>query len=131
MHTGDGGYMDDEGYIYLVDRMKDMIISGGENVYSIEVENAIVSHPSVDDVAVIGIPDEVWGEAVHAIVVVNAGMSVTVAGLSDWARERIAGFKVPKSMELRTEPLPLSGALKPLKRVLRAPFWAGHERSVN
>jgi len=98
---------------------------------SIEVENALVSHPSVDDVAVIGIPDEQWGEAVHAIVVVNAGMSVTVSGLSDWARERIAGFKVPKSMEIRTEPLPLSGALKPLKRVLRAPFWAGHERSVN
>lgn len=129
--TGDEGRIDDGGYLYLVDRVKDMIVTGGENVYSIEVENALVSHPSVDDVAVIGIPDETWGEAVHAIVVVKAGMSVTVSGLSDWARERIAGFKVPKSMELRTEPLPLSGALKPLKRVLRAPFWAGHERSVN
>ena len=101
-HTGDEGRIDDGGYLYLVDRVKDMIVTGGENVYSIEVENALVSHPSVDDVAVIGIPDETWGEAVHAIVVVKAGMSVTVSGLSEWARERIAGFKVPKSIEMRT-----------------------------
>ena len=130
-HTGDEGRLDDGGYLYLVDRVKDMIVSGGENVYSIEVENALVSHPDVEDVAVIGIPDETWGEAVHAIVVVKAGVTIDASGLSDWARERIAGYKVPKSIELRTEPLPLSGALKPLKRVLRAPYWAGHERSVN
>jgi long-chain acyl-CoA synthetase len=129
-HTGDKGRIDAEGYLYLVDRVKDMIVSGGENVYSIEVENALVSHPSVDEVAVIGIPDETWGEAVHAIVVLNAGMSVSVDGLREWARDQIAGYKVPKSIEMRTEPLPLSGALKPLKRLLRAPYWVGHDRSV-
>jgi long-chain acyl-CoA synthetase len=129
--TGDEGRLDAEGYLYLVDRLKDMIVTGGENVYSIEVENALVSHPSVDEVAVIGIPDETWGEAVHAIVVLKAGMSVSEDGLREWARLRVAGFKVPKSIELRTEPLPLSGALKPLKRLLRAPYWAGHERSVH
>ena len=79
----------------------------------------------------IGVPDETWGEAVHAIVVVDAGVSVSVDALRAWARERIAGYKVPKSIELRTEPLPLSGALKPLKRLLRAPYWAGHERAVH
>ena len=130
-HTGDEGRIDEEGYLYLVDRLKDMIVTGGENVYSVEVENALASHPSVSEVAVIGIPDETWGEAVHAIVVVNAGMSVSVDALRGWARERIAGYKVPKSIELRSDPLPLSGALKPLKRLLRAPYWAGHERSVN
>ena len=129
-HTGDEGRIDAEGYLYLVDRLKDMIVTGGENVYSIEVENALVSHPCVNEVAVIGIPDERWGEAVHAIVVLNIGMTVTVEGLRAWSRDRIAGYKVPKSIELRTEPLPLSGALKPLKRLLRAPYWAGHERAV-
>jgi long-chain acyl-CoA synthetase len=129
-HTGDEGRLDVEGYLYLVDRVKDMIVSGGENVYSIEVENALSSHPAVDQVAVIGIPDDKWGEAVHAIVVLRAGMSVTLEGLRDWARERIAGYKVPKSIEFRTDPLPLSGALKPLKRLLRAPYWVGHERQV-
>ena len=129
-HTGDEGRLDAAGYLYLVDRVKDMIVTGGENVYSIEVENALASHPSVDEVAVIGIPDEAWGEAVHAIVVLRAGASVTAEGLRDWARTQVAGFKVPKSIELRTDPLPLSGALKPLKRLLRAPYWAGHERSV-
>ncbi|HEY5154866.1 MAG TPA: AMP-dependent synthetase, partial [Acidimicrobiales bacterium] len=129
-HTGDEGRIDAEGYLYLVDRLKDMIVTGGENVYSIEVENALVSHPCVNEVAVIGIPDETWGEAVHAIVVLNVGMSVTVEGLRAWSRDRIAGYKVPKSIELRTDPLPLSGALKPLKRLLRAPYWAGHERGV-
>ena len=130
-HTGDAGRIDDRGYLHLVDRLKDMIVTGGENVYSVEVENALISHPSVDEVAVIGIPDETWGEAVHAIVVLKVGTSVTVSGLAEWARERIAGYKVPKTIDLRTEPLPLSGTLKPLKGVLRAPYWSGHERSVN
>jgi acyl-CoA synthetase (AMP-forming)/AMP-acid ligase II len=129
-HTGDAGRIDEQGYLYLVDRVKDMIVSGGENVYSAEVENALASHPAVAQVAVIGIPSDRWGEAVHAIVVLKPGASVSERDLQDWARERIAGFKVPKSVEFRTEPLPLSGAMKVLKRELRAPYWEGSERRV-
>jgi long-chain acyl-CoA synthetase len=129
-HTGDAGYVDAEGYLFLVDRVKDMIVTGGENVYSSEVENAIGSHPAVDQVAVIGIPDEKWGEAVHAIVVLKAGATATPDELIAHARASIAGYKVPKSVELRTEPLPLSGAMKVLKRDLRKPYWEGKERSV-
>jgi acyl-CoA synthetase (AMP-forming)/AMP-acid ligase II len=130
-HTGDAGRIDEQGYVYLVDRVKDMIVSGGENVYSAEVENALASHPAVAQVAVIGIPSDQWGEAVHAIVVLKPGTSATEKELQDWARERIAGFKVPKSVEFRSEPLPLSGALKVLKRELRAPYWEGSSRAVN
>lgn len=130
-HTGDAGYLDEEGYLFLVDRVKDMIVTGGENVYSVEVENAIASDPDVAQVAVIGIPDEVWGEAVHAIVVPRAGAHLTAEQIIAHARESIAGYKVPKSVEIRSEPLPLSGALKVLKRDLRAPYWVGHERGVN
>ena len=129
-HTGDAGRLDDEGYLYLVDRVKDMIVTGGENVYSSEVEQAVGSHPAVAQVAVIGIPSDQWGEAVHAIVVLNSELTVTEEELKGWARERIAGFKVPKSVEFRDTPLPLSGAMKVLKRELRAPFWAGRERMV-
>jgi long-chain acyl-CoA synthetase len=129
-HTGDAGYLDEEGFVYLVDRVKDMIVTGGENVYSAEVENAIASHPAVSQVAVIGIPSEQWGEAVHAVVVVAVGASVTEDELKVWARDRIAGYKVPKSIEIRSEPLPLSGALKVLKRDLRAPYWQGKDRAV-
>jgi long-chain acyl-CoA synthetase len=129
-HTGDAGYLDQDGYLFLVDRVKDMIVTGGENVYSSEVENAIGSHPAVAQVAVIGIPSEKWGEAVHAIVVPAAGVEVTEVELTEWARDRIAGFKVPKSWELRTEPLPLSGAMKVLKRELRKPYWEGRDRAV-
>ena len=132
LHTGDAGRLDEHGYLYLVDRVKDMIVTGGENVYSAEVENALSSHPSVAQVAVIGIPSETWGEAVHAIVVLQPGAAaVTEEELKAWCRERIAGFKVPKSIELRTEPLPLSGAMKVLKRDLRAPYWEGHARAVH
>ena len=130
-HTGDAGYVDERGYLFLVDRVKDMIVTGGENVYSIEVENAIASHRDVAQVAVIGIPDERWGEAVHAIVVPKPGCHPTEADIIAHARESIAGYKVPKSVEIRTDPLPLSGALKVLKKDLRAPYWAGHERGVN
>jgi len=130
-HTGDAGFLDEQGYLFLVDRVKDMIVTGGENVYSVEVENAIASHPDVAQVAVIGIPDEVWGEAVHAIVVPHDGAHPTAEMIIAHARESIAGYKIPKSVEIRTEPLPLSGALKVLKRDLRAPYWAGHERGVN
>lgn len=130
-HTGDAGYMDGDGYVYLVDRVKDMIVTGGENVYSAEVENAIASHPAVAQVAVIGIPSEQWGEAVHAVVVLRPDATATAEDIQGWARERIAGFKVPKSIDFRTEPLPLSGAMKVLKRELRAPYWEGRERSVS
>jgi long-chain acyl-CoA synthetase len=129
-HTGDAGYLDANGYLFLVDRVKDMIVSGGENVYSAEVENAIASYPGVAQVAVIGIPSEKWGEAVLAVVVMNPGVAATDDDIKSWCRERIAAYKVPKSVEFRTEALPLSGALKILKRELRAPYWEGHERSV-
>ena len=129
-HTGDAGYLDADGFLYLVDRVKDMIVTGGENVYSAEVENAIASHPDVAQVAVIGIPSEQWGEAVLAIVVPRDGASLSEDDIKAWTRERIAGFKVPKQVEFRTEPLPLSGAMKVLKRELRAPYWEGKERAV-
>ena len=123
--TGDAGHLDAEGYLYLVDRVKDMIVTGGENVYSIEVENAISTHPAVAQVAVIGIPHDVWGEQVHAIVVLHPGATATEEEIRDHARRSIASYKVPKSIEFRADPLPLSGALKPLKRELRAPYWEG------
>jgi acyl-CoA synthetase (AMP-forming)/AMP-acid ligase II len=130
-HTGDAGYVDAEGYLYLIDRVKDMIVTGGENVYSAEVENAIASLPAIAQVAVIGIPDERWGEAVHAIVVLREGMTVTEDEIKEHTRALIAGYKVPKSVEIRTEAMPLSGALKILKRELRAPYWADRDRAVD
>lgn len=130
-HTGDAGYLDEQGYLFLTDRVKDMIVSGGENVYSVEVENALASHPAVAQVAVIGIPHDQWGEVVHAIVVVREERSVTASELIAHARQHIAGYKVPKSVEFRDEPLPLSGAMKVLKRDLRKPYWEGRERKVN
>ena len=130
-HTGDAGYLDEEGYLFLVDRVKDMIISGGENVYSAEVENAISTHPAVAQVAVIGIPHEMWGEQVHAIVVPNEGAEVTAEEIIEHARQSIAGYKVPKGVDFRSEPLPLSGAMKVLKRDLRAPYWEGHDKGIN
>ncbi len=130
-HTGDAGYVDADGYLYLVDRVKDMIVTGGENVYSSEVENALSTHPAVAQVAVIGIPDERWGEAVHAIVVLKPGATATESELIAHCRDQIAGYKLPKSVEFRTEPLPLSGAMKVLKKDLRAPHWQGKDRLVN
>ncbi len=129
-HTGDAGYLDDEGYLFLVDRVKDMIISGGENVYSVEVENAISDHPAIDQVAVIGIPNETWGEQVHAVVVRRSGTTVTETEIIEHARLSIAGYKVPKSVEFRDEPLPLSGAMKVLKRALREPYWKDHDANI-
>jgi long-chain acyl-CoA synthetase len=129
-HSGDAGYLDEEGYLFLVDRVKDMIVSGGENIYSAEVEQAISSHPAVSQVAVIGIPSEQWGEAVHAIVVLVEGEAVTEGELIEHSRQLIAGYKVPKSIEFRTEPLPVSGAMKILKRELKKEYWEGHGRSI-
>jgi acyl-CoA synthetase (AMP-forming)/AMP-acid ligase II len=130
-HTGDAGYLDEDGYLFLVDRLKDMIVTGGENVYSTEVENAITDHPAVAQAAVIGIPDEQWGEGVHAVVVLHPGQEVSEQDLREHVRRQIAGYKVPKSIEFRSEALPLSGALKVLKRELRAPYWEGHERGIH
>ena len=98
-------------------------MTGGENVYSIEVENAISTHPAIAEVAVIGIPHEVWGEQVHAIVVLHPGVTATAAEIKRHASQLISGYKLPKSIEFRTEPIPLSGAMKPLKRELRRPYW--------
>jgi len=130
-HSGDMAYRDGDGYLFLVDRAKDMIVTGGENVYSAEVENAIASHLQVAQVAVIGIPDEQWGEAVHAVVVPCPGSTLSGEEVIAHARQTIAGYKVPKSVSFRKEPLPMSAAMKVLKRELRAPFWEGRDRAIN
>lgn len=120
--SGDMGYVDDHGYVFVVDRLKDMIITGGENVYSTEVENALYRHDDVLEVAVFGVPHEQWGEAVHAAVTVREGTSVSVDELREAARALIAPYKVPREIHLSQEPLPKSGAGKILKRNLRAQF---------
>jgi long-chain acyl-CoA synthetase len=119
MHTGDGGYMDEDGFVFVVDRIKDMIITGGENVYSAEVENAIYQHPAVAMCAVIGVPDEQWGERVHAVVALKPGQTAAEPEIVAHCRGLIAGYKCPRTVDVRTEPLPLSGAGKVLKTVLR------------
>ncbi|WP_405904154.1 long-chain fatty acid--CoA ligase [Streptomyces sp. NBC_00656] len=129
MHTGDAGYMDDKGYIFLVDRIKDMIVSGGENVYSAEVENAIADHPAVEYCAVIGVPDEAWGERVHAVIVLKPGATATAEEIRGHCKALIAGYKSPRSCEF-VEDLPLSPAGKILKRDLRKPHWDRSARSV-
>ena len=131
MHTGDGGVLDADGFLTVVDRLKDMIITGGENVYSVEVENAIAQHPDVAQCAVIGIPCELWGEQVHAVVVPRPDTAPTPEGVMAFCRTLLGGFKCPRSVDIRDTALPLSGAGKVLKRDLRAPFWEGHERRVS
>jgi len=123
--SGDLGYLDEHAYLYLVDRVKDMIITGGENVYSTEVEEVLYRHDAVREAAVFGVPDDHWGEAVHAVVVSAA--PVSEAELLDHCRGLIARYKVPKRIEFRTEPLPKSAAGKLLKHQLRAPYWQGRE----
>ena len=130
MHTGDAGYMDDDGYVFIVDRIKDMIVSGGENVYSAEVENAIAQHPAVLACAVIGVPDPKWGERVHAVVALKPGHQVTTAELRDHAKSLIASYKAPRSAEF-VDQFPLSAAGKILKRDLRAPYWPDSGRNVS
>jgi len=130
LHTGDGATMDADGYLFIVDRLKDMIVSGGENVYSAEVENVIAQHTGVALCAVIGIPHAQWGEAVHAVVVRRPGASLSEDELKAHCREFIAPYKCPKSVEFR-DALPLSGAGKILKKELREPFWSGRPRGVN
>jgi acyl-CoA synthetase (AMP-forming)/AMP-acid ligase II len=131
VHTGDGGYRDADGYIFIVDRVKDMIVSGGENVFSAEVESAVSTHPGVAQVAVIGIPSDQWGEAVHAIVVPRPGFAPSDSEIMAHCEPLLANYKRPRSVTIRAEALPLSGAGKILKRELRVPFWEGRERSIN
>ncbi|MGH8429082.1 MAG: class I adenylate-forming enzyme family protein, partial [Solimonas sp.] len=131
MHTGDLATVDDQNFIYIVDRAKDMIISGGENVYSTEVESAIYEHPAVLEAAVIGVPDEQWGEAVLAVVVRKEGVEVTEAEIIAHCKMLIAGYKTPKRVVIQDAPLPKSGPGKILKTELRKPFWEGKERMVN
>jgi fatty-acyl-CoA synthase len=130
LRTGDAGYFDEEGYLYVHDRVKDMIISGGENIYPAEVESAIYGHEAVADVAVIGVPDDKWGEAVKAIVVLKQGASATPADIVAFARTRIAGYKCPKSVDFIAA-LPRNPSGKILRRELRAPYWEGRTRGVN
>jgi long-chain acyl-CoA synthetase len=126
--TGDLGYLDEQSHVFLVDRAKDMIVSGGENIYSTEVEDALGSYPGVEEVAVFGVPDPRWGESVYAVVF--SRQDISPGDLIAHCRERIAGFKVPRCIELRTEPLPKSAAGKILKRELREPHWAGQQAQV-
>jgi long-chain acyl-CoA synthetase len=129
MHSGDMATVDEEGYIFIVDRKKDMIITGGENVYSTEVENAIYEHPAVLEAAVIGIPDAYWGERVHAIVVLKEGQSLEAQELTDFCRRHIAGYKIPRSVEF-VAALPKTGSGKIQKSVLREPYWQAHEAAT-
>ncbi len=129
LRTGDAGYLDPDGYLHLHDRIKDMIVSGAENVYPAEVENVLMTHPEVADAAVIGVPDERWGEAVKAIVVPAPGAQPTEAGLIAFARTRLAGFKLPKTVDF-VAALPRTPSGKILKRALREPFWADADRRI-
>ena len=128
--SGDAGYFDNDGYVYIFDRVKDMIVSGGENVYPAEVENALMAHPAIADVAVIGVPDEKWGEVPMALVVRKPETTVTEQEIISFARERLAGFKTPKSVAW-IDALPRNPSGKILKKVLREPYWVGHTRRVN
>ena len=130
LRTGDAGYLDQDGYLYIHDRIKDMIISGGENIYPTEVESAICDHPDVAEAAVVGVPDEIWGEAVKAIVVMKQGKNATAADIINFTRGRIATFKTPKTVDF-IEALPRNASGKILRRHLRDPYWVGKDRQVN
>jgi acyl-CoA synthetase (AMP-forming)/AMP-acid ligase II len=130
MHTGDAGVLDADGYLFIQDRVKDMIVSGGENVYPREVENALFEHPAVADVAVIGVPDPKWGESVKAIVVLRAGQQASAEELVGFCKERLARYKQPRSVDFVAE-LPRNASGKVLKKELREKYWQGHERRVS
>ncbi|MFS2110826.1 fatty acid--CoA ligase [Sphingomonas sp. Sphisp140] len=130
LRTGDAGYLDEDGYLYICDRFKDMICSGAENIYPAEVESAIYGHPAVQEVAVIGVPHAKWGEEVKAVVVARPGAEADEASILAYARERIGGFKVPKSVDF-VEALPRTPSGKVMRRALRDPYWAGRDRGVN
>jgi long-chain acyl-CoA synthetase len=130
LHTGDLGRMDEDGFLFIVDRKKDMIISGGENIYSQEVEDVLYSHPAVLYAAVIGVPDEKWGEAVKAVLVLKRGMAATEKEITDFCKENLAGYKKPKSIEFRDN-LPMTGSGKIQKNLIREPYWKGCDKKVN
>ena len=130
MHTGDAGRLDDDGYIYIQDRVKDMIVSGGENVYPAVVEAALFGHPAVADVAVIGVPDEQWGETVKAVVVLRDGESVSAEDLMEFCGDKLDGFERPRSVDF-IEVIPRNASGKVLKRELREPYWVGRDRQVS
>jgi long-chain acyl-CoA synthetase len=129
-YTGDLGHMDEHGFVYITDRLKDMIISGGENVFSTEVEQILYEIKGVERCAVIGIPDEKWGEAVHAIIECKAGAVLDENEVINYCQSRIAGYKSPRSVRFADQPLPLSAAGKVLKAELRAPYWEGMEKKI-
>jgi len=129
LKTGDAGYRDVRGYVFVHDRVKDMIVSGGENIYPAEVENAILGCPGVADAAVIGVPDDRWGEAVKAVVVAAPGAAPEASEIIAWARQRIAGYKAPKSVDF-IDVLPRNASGKVLRRELRKPYWEGRDRNV-
>jgi acyl-CoA synthetase (AMP-forming)/AMP-acid ligase II len=128
-YTGDAGYLDDEGFLFIHDRIKDMIVTGGENVYPAEVENALFSHEAIADAAVIGVPDKKWGEAVKAVIVLKSGATLSEKQIITYVKTKIAGYKVPKSIDF-TDALPRNPTGKLLKRELRAPYWKDQERQV-
>jgi long-chain acyl-CoA synthetase len=130
LHTGDMGRMDEDGYIYIVDRKKDMIISGGENIYSREVEEALYTHPAVQEAAVVGVPDEKWGESVKAVVVLRKGMKATEDEIIDFCKEHLASYKKPKSVEF-WDSLPMTGSGKIKKNEIRDRYWKGYEKKVH
>jgi acyl-CoA synthetase (AMP-forming)/AMP-acid ligase II len=129
LRSGDGGYLDGDGYLYITDRIKDMIISGGENIYPAEIERVMAEHPQIQDVAVIGVPDERWGEVPKAVVVAKAGATIDTEQLLAWCGQQIASFKCPKTVDVVAE-LPRNPTGKILKKDLRKPYWQGRERQV-
>ncbi|HRK71630.1 MAG TPA: AMP-binding protein, partial [Micropepsaceae bacterium] len=129
-HTGDAGFFDEDGFLFIYDRVKDMIVSGGENIYPAEVENALMAHPAIADAAVIGVPDEKWGEAVKGVVVLKKDAKADPAEIINFCRSKIAGYKCPKSIDFIAA-LPRNPSGKILRRELREPYWAGKARRVN
>jgi acyl-CoA synthetase (AMP-forming)/AMP-acid ligase II len=129
LHTGDAGYLDADGYAYVQDRIKDMIVTGGSNVYSVEVEQVVSTHPKVAEVAVIGVPDDQWGETVLALVVTRPDETLTLDELQDHCRKSLGGYKVPRRLEV-VDTLPRNPSGKVLKHVLRDPYWEGRSRRV-
>jgi acyl-CoA synthetase (AMP-forming)/AMP-acid ligase II len=130
LRSGDAGYLDDGGYLFITDRVKDMVVTGGENVYPAEVEAALAGHPEIQEVAVIGVPDPVWGEAVKAVIVPRPGCAPDPSDLIAYARDRIAGYKLPKSVDF-IQALPRNATGKVMKHALREPYWVGRDRQVN
>ena len=129
LHTGDRGMLDAQGFLYLKDRLREVVITGGFNVYPIDVENALGQHPAVHECAVFGVPDDKWGESVKALIVPAAGTTLDPADVVAWARTRIAAYKIPKSVEF-IDALPRNPSGKVLRRELRAPYWEGRDRAV-